>query len=131
MNVDEPEWQSSVDFQVIELLCPLCLRDGLQIKLVDSSKWKNGNSARIQPRLLHCVDRPILLVCKLYNCENGHREVVACDLDIVKQIPDCPVGFITSHKSCVTKNFLFLCEQLLDNGMSFDSIENYIKKDTR
>ena len=29
---------------VIELLCPLCLRDGLQIRLVNSSKWKTGST---------------------------------------------------------------------------------------
>ena len=109
---------------VTQLLFPLCLRDGTQVKLVDSFKWKNGNANRIQPRLLHGVDNPILLVSKLYNCENGHREVVACDPDIVKQIPDCLVDFVTSHKSGVTKNFLLLCKQLLDKGMSFASIED-------
>ena len=69
----------------IQLLCPLCLRDGFQVKLVDTLKWKNGNANRIQPRMLHDVDSAILLVSKLYNCENGHREVVACDPDIVNK----------------------------------------------
>ena len=81
------------------------------------------NTNPIQPRLLHFVDSPILLVSKLYNCENQHREVVACYPDIVKEIPDYLAGFITSHKSDVTMNFLFLCEQRLDKGMSFDSIK--------
>ena len=105
-----------------------CLRDALQFKLVDSSKWKNGNANRMQPRWLHCVDSPILLVSKLYNCENGHREVVACYPVIVKEILDCYVGFIASHKSGVTKNFLFLFEQCLDKGMSFDSIKELHKE---
>ena len=109
-------------------MCPLCLRDGFQVKLVDTVKWKNGNANRIQPRMLHGVDSAILLVSKLYNCENGHREVVACYPDIVKQVPDCLVGFVTSHRSGVTKNFLFLCEQLLDKGMSFAGIEECHKE---
>ena len=113
---------------VIQLLCPLCLRDGVQAKLTDSVQWKNGNLKRIQPRLLHDVGNPIVLISKLYNCDNGHREVVACDPDIVKQIPDSLVCFITSHKSGVTKNLLFLCEQLLDKGISLASIEDLHKE---
>ena len=39
--------------------------------------------------MLPGVDSAILLVLnKLYNCENGHREVVTSDPDIVKRIPD-------------------------------------------
>ena len=71
---------------VKQLLCLLCLRDGLQVKLIDSVQWKNGNLKQVHLRLLH-VGSPILLVSKLYKCENGTREVVACDLNIVKQIP--------------------------------------------
>ena len=105
----------------------ICLRDALRIKLVDSSKWKNRNTNRIEPRLFHCVDSPILLVSKLYICENRHREVVACYTVVVKEIMDCLAGFITSRKSGVTKNFLFLWEQRLDKGMSFDSIKELHK----
>lgn len=108
----------------LQLLCPLCLRVGLQQQLVDSAEWKTGKGKRLQPHLLHDVGGPVLLVSKLYRCCNGHREMVACDPDIVKQLPDSFVSFVTSHRSGVTKHLLHLCEQLLDKGLSLTSIED-------
>ena len=71
-----------------KLLCPLCKRAGLHHDLVDSDQWKNGKTARLRPRIIHDVASPILLVSKLYTCGNGHREIAACDPDLVNQLPD-------------------------------------------
>ena len=61
---------------------------------------------------------------KLYKCGNGHREIASCDPDIVKQLPNIFVDFVTSHKSGITKRSLHLCEQHLDKGLSLEAIED-------
>ena len=111
-----------------KLLCPLCKRAGLHHDLVDSDQWKNGKTARLQPRIIHDVASPILLVSKLYTCGNGHREIAACDPDLVNQLPDAFVNFVTSHKSGLTKSLIQVCEQLMDKGLSLRSIEDLNKQ---
>ena len=108
----------------MKLICPLCARIGLQQNIIDTVQWTNGKNPRLQPRLIHDVACPILLVSKLYRCENGHREIAACDPDLVKQIPATFVNFVTSHRSGVTKSLLQLCEQLIDKGLSLTSTED-------
>ena len=39
----------------INILCPLCSRDGLSQSVIDTLLWKSGNSSRLQPRLVHDV----------------------------------------------------------------------------
>jgi hypothetical protein len=125
----DPLNQFPIYFSNGKIFCPMCLRDGIHTStIIDSGQWKNGNSERVQPRLIYNVGGPFMLVSKLYKCENGHREVVACDPDITKQIPDSLISFITSHRSGITKNLLNLCEQLLDKGISLLSIEDLNKE---
>ena len=108
----------------IDILCPLCSRDGVSESVIDTLIWKNGKSCRLQPRLIHDVSNPLLLVSKLYKCKNGHREIASCDPDIVKQLPEVFLDFVTSHRSGITKHLLRLCEQLLDKGLSLEAIED-------
>mgnify|MGYP002803930454 CR=1 FL=1 len=108
----------------IDILYPLCSRDGVSESVIDTSIWKNGKSSRLQPRLIHDVSNPLLIVSKLYKCSNGHREIASCDPDIVKQLPEVFLDFVTSHRSGITKQLLRLCEQLLDKGLSLEAIED-------
>lgn len=108
-----------------DVLCPLCIRDGVSQCVTNMSVWENGISGRrLQLRLIHDVSNPVLLARKLYQCAKGHREIASCDPDIVKQLPHTFVDFITSHRSGLTKNLLHLCKQLLDKGLSLKSIED-------
>ena len=111
-----------------KLLCSLCNRAGLHQNVIDSDQWKNGKTARLQQRLIHDVASPFFLVSKLYSCGNGHREIAACDPDLVKQLPDAFVNFVTSHKSGMTKSLIQLCEQLMDKGLSLRSIDDLNKQ---
>ena len=111
----------------INILCPLCSRDGLSQSVIDTLLWKSGNSSKLQPGLMHDVLNPLLLVSKLYKCGNGHREIASCDPDVVKQLPNIFVDFVTSHKSGIAKRLLRLCEQHLDKGLSLEAIEDMIR----
>jgi hypothetical protein len=95
--------------------------------VIDSDQWKNGKTVRLQPRLIHDIASPFFMVSKLYSCGNGRREIAACDPDLVKQLPDAFVNFVTSRKSGMTKSLIQLCEQLMDKGLSLRSIE-YLEK---
>ena len=35
--------------------------------------WTDGQSTESQPRLLHCVNCNVILVSRIYCCENNHR----------------------------------------------------------
>ena len=111
----------------IKQVCPSCNIAGLQQDAIDSGKWKNRKTACLQPRIIHDVRSPFLLVSKLYSCGNGHREIAVCDPDLVKQLPDAFVNFVTTHKSGMTKSLIQLCEQLMDKGLSLRSIEDLNK----
>lgn len=111
-----------------KLLCPLCSRKGKKHFIIDTVLWKNGYTNRLPPRLILDIGSPVVLIPKLYSCHSGHREIVSCDPDILKQLPDVYVDLFTSHKSGVTKGLLQLCEQLLNKGLSLSSIEEITKE---
>ena len=80
------------------------------------------------PRIIFDIGYPVVLIPKLYLCSGKHREIVACDLDILKKLPDAYVEFFTSHKSGVTMHLLQLCDQLLSSGLSLSSIEQITRQ---
>ena len=58
--------------------------------------WNDGSSASKQPRIIHGVDRMVLLVCAVYICDNRHK-MVSCD-EIVSIENHHPILSITPHR---------------------------------
>lgn len=110
------------------LLCPICERDGAISTLMTTDNWRDGHNLRNLPRMIYGMNSPVLLVSKIYKCNNGHSDIPANDPSIIKGIPDCYLPFILMHKSGLTVELLQFIEDLVDSGLSIQAIESLIHK---
>ena len=108
--------------------CPICERDGTTSTLMTTDNWRDGHNSRNLPRMIYGMNSPVLLVSKIYKCNNGHNEIPANDPSIVRRIPDCYLPFMLMHKSGLTVELLQFIEDLVDSGLSIQAIESLIHK---
>ena len=115
-------------FSKNKLNCPLCSADGAFSNILRrSGKWFDGNSARLNPRVIFDLHTCTLLVSALYTCCRSH-EIAACHpviLQMLNENVDLP--FFLTHKRGFTFDLANLVEQLVDSGMSFEQVNDVIK----
>lgn len=119
-------------FQDDPLRCSLCDRNGdnnCELKnnqLRQTKQWKDGTTARRNPRIIYDVDSIVFLVSKVYKCLSGHNEVPATDPEILRRIPNCYLTFILKHRSGMAKRCVEWVEEKIDAGISLSMIETLI-----
>ena len=103
--------------------CPKCENC---VSRLSPSAWTNGQStAENQPRLLHCVNFNVLLVSRIYCCENNHR-VLGHHPGIIKQFNGrlrCVVPFHLWHQTGFTVPLLEYVANQCNSGVSLRCIE--------
>ena len=91
------------------------------------SGWTNGHSSENQPRLIHCVHVNIILVSRVYRCENDHR-VLAHHPSLIKLFTAghlrCLLPFYLWHRTGFTIPLLEYITDLVDSGVSLRHIES-------
>ena len=88
--------------------------------------WNDGSSASKQPRIIHGVDRMVLLVCAVYICDNRHK-MVSCDEIVLKMFPlKTTIPFYLLHRTGITRDLLDTLVSLCKRGVNFYSMESYI-----
>ena len=100
-----------------------CSKCGLPLHLV---YWMDGSSSDKQPRVLHGIDRIVLLVSAVYACKSNHR-VLAHDESVLQHIPDqCLLPFVFLHRTGFTKELVDTCMAIVRRGINFYNMETFI-----
>ena len=89
-------------------------------------RWNTGRSDGYVPRLIHDVPNIVVLVPAIYVCGNGH-EVLATDPRILSLFPEEYIPFILFYRSGVMRSFARMVITLTIEGLSFSTIEQFIK----
>lgn len=109
--------------KISAITCPV----GKCGELLYISQWNDGHSNRHLPRLLHDIDKNVLLVSCLYTCKCKH-EILSTDPRILQQLPEQEyIPFILFHRSAVMRSFARSIIHLVIEGMSMSSVEHFIK----
>ena len=112
------------------LRCPFCLGSGLTSSLRRSG-WYTDNSwsqAVYQPRIIYDCSDSLLLVSQIYICPNNHQ-VPAHHPSIISAIPSSVyVPFLLTNRAGFTVSMLTQILALVNNGMSFHSIESVVRE---
>jgi hypothetical protein len=102
-----------------EYHCPKCSVAGVRLRPV---RWQCGSNSQAAPRKIHGVDGPIILVGRVYRCNNGH-EVLAYNADLLKQVPvQEAIPFELWHRTGFTSTLLELVHSLVLAGVSISAI---------
>lgn len=88
--------------------------------------WKVGQTLSLQPRILHTCDHTVLLVSALYSCTFGH-EVSSTNPYILSKLPQQHIPFILMHRTGFLKEFVESGIELIVQGMTFASVERYVR----
>ena len=105
---------------IVTIKCPDC---GSNVEL---KHWNDGSCPSRQPRLLHELDRIVLLVGCVYSCPLSHV-CLSHDARIIHQLPvDCEIPFVLFHRTGFTTSFAELCFNLIASGMNFYNMETMI-----
>ena len=112
-----------------KLICPLCSDNkDLSNALFRSGEWYNGRLARLNPRVIFDIHTCILLVSAVYKCSKGH-EITACHPDVLHVLKGrTEVPFFLTHRHRFTLELANIVEELIDNGLSFEQVEDTIRK---
>ena len=112
-----------------KLICPLCSDNkDLSNALFRSGEWYNGRLARLNPRVIFDIHTCILLVSAVYKCSKGH-EITACHPDVLHVLKGrTEVPFFLTHRHGFTLELANIVEELIDNGLSFEQVEDTIRK---
>ena len=57
---------------MIDQMCPKCAVNGIKSPLTPAGWTDGSNSDHGHPRLLHCINKNVLLVSRVYTCCNQH-----------------------------------------------------------
>lgn len=93
---------------------------------LQESYWLDGSSESKQPRILHDMNRLVVLVSAVYSCDNNHR-IIAHDERILQIFPSPDfVPFVLLHRTGFTRSLVNLCYNLVSQGLNFQRIETLI-----
>ena len=96
-----------------------CVECGSAMK---TRAWKDGRNSHENPRMLYCIEQPVLLVSCVYACTKDHR-MVAHDPRILSSCKGDAVPFVLLHKIGFTKKLMFYVVSHVTAGLSYQSIE--------
>ena len=107
-------------------MCPKCDQSLSKLHAID---WCNGHSERREPRLLHCVHMNVLLVSRVYKCDNGY-EVLGHHSILVDRLSnaglDCFIPFKLYHKTGFTMTLIKFTTSMLNAGCSLLQIDKML-----
>lgn len=92
---------------------------------VERRAWKLGQSAALEPRLVHDIDSIIVLVSSVYFCPNGHTYLTTDPRVLQLITPEC-VPFILLHRTGFLKSFVNKVVCLVKEGLGIVAIERFI-----
>lgn len=88
--------------------------------------WNDGSSAAKQPRVLHGIERVVLLVSVVYCCENRHM-IRAHDEIVLQLFPSqAMIPFLLLHRTGFTRELVDTCTAFCRRGINFYNMESLI-----
>lgn len=110
-------WSPQEQFK-LKFFCPKCMHEKCMIPV----GWRDGTNDRLIPRRIHGVDSSVLLVGRLYKCENSHV-ILGYDPGILSQLPTMDmVPFRLWHKTGATKELIDLIQSSISIGCSVNAV---------
>lgn len=110
-------WSPQEQLHII-LHCPKCST----CQNLWPSGWRDGSTDRLIPRRIHGVECTVLLVGRLYKCQDGH-EILGYDPDVLSQLHTMDVvPFRLWHKTGATEELISLVQSMLSTGYTINSI---------
>ena len=116
-------WSPLDQFPECVFTCPKCTERSLSCSSYLSIAWTNGYNSKYLPRLLHDVNVNVLLISRVYQCNNGH-EVYAHHPALIANFElNNYVPFYLWHSTRFTKNLMDYVDQLISSGVPLQECE--------
>ena len=100
-----------------------CNSCGLSIALIH---WLDGTSPAKQPRVLHSIDRIVLLVSAVYGCVNKHKVLAHDEVILQCFTQQYLVPFVLFHRTGFTRDLADTCMALVRRGVNFHNMETIV-----
>lgn len=100
----------------LSTMCPKCEKPA-PLRAIG---WQNGlHGKRSEPRKIHGLNRPILLIGRVYKCTEGH-DILAYHPGIMKKVEAAEsfIPFRLWHRTGFAKTFMQTVESLVTIGIS-------------
>lgn len=92
--------------------------------------WRLGQSAALQPRLIHSIDTMIVLIASEYICSNRHIHLTT-DARLLGLISSNCIPFVLLHRTGFMKSFMNQVIGLVNEGLCIQAIERFISNQRR
>lgn len=120
-------WDPIVQFPCSAAAIQQCSSDNCGRPL-ERREWQNKQQSGLRPRIIHDVDRIVLLVSRRYMCASGHR-FLSHDPQILERFPCASqIPFVLSHKSGLTMRCMSMVISLIAKGKKISTIESVLKQ---
>lgn len=114
-------WDPLSQFPTLVHTFQPCLAENCKL-ILNRKEWQKGQTSNAMPRIIHAINRIVLLVSRVYVCHSGHR-FISHDERILERLPSpshCP--FVLSHRSGLTSECLTLVVSLINEGKKITSV---------
>ena len=110
--------------------CPFCLSSGKTSKLRRSGKWADTtwSSSAYEPRIVYDMSFMIILVSHIYICPFNHQVPSHHPSVLSALSPSVHIPFYLTNRAGFTVEMLNQISSMVDNGLSFHSIENIVRE---
>lgn len=124
-------WSPLLQFQQLlplGLTCPKCPSN--VVSTLRAVGWMTGiESRRMEPRKIHGIRGVVLLVSRVYRCNQERHEVFAHHPGVLKQIhTPSVIPFKLWHKTGFTVELLQLVDSMLTGGVTICGIQEMLKR---
>ena len=91
--------------------------------------WKDGKTARNNPRRLYGLTCPVMLVSHIYRCQLHHHEILFHDSEVLQQLLEVDrQPFILSHITGMTRELQTTISSYILSGLAFSDVENILRQ---
>ena len=91
--------------------------------------WKDGKTARNNPRRLYGLTCPVMLVSRIYRCQLHHHEILSHDSEVLQQLLEVDrQPFILSHITGITRELQTTISSYILSGLAFSDVENILRQ---
>lgn len=98
--------------------CPLCPPDSQAVLNPDTWTLGQHGAHLYSPRFVHGVNSPVLLISRVYKCQNSHTFPAHSPSILTLLPPDASIPFRLSHRSGYTSNLESFVQQHIDSTLS-------------
>ena len=123
-------WSPVEQYPNLTHVCPKCSEDTFceSSQSLTPIAWTSGCNPKFSPRLIHDVNCNVLLLSRVYKCNNGHEIYGHHRYFVEHEETKSRVPFLLWHSTGFTVSFIDHLEQLICSGMSLQECERNLYK---